>query len=186
MTFPVGSIRLDGDAALPHPIGEGINVRGLAIADYPAGTPWNTGSMDISAPIDIDVLQDVVIKDLYFYDDAAEIPECTVKLTSMGMTMDQLWLPGTDPLTLQAGDQVTLKNITIADEDLTKREYAKNLVMIIEYEQDGKTYCEHMDIQLIRRAEPYEVYLWAFKHVNTQAYYQQFLNIVRSVNFWEE
>lgn len=76
--------------------------------------------------------------------------------------------------------------ITIADQKLTQREYQNNLVLILEYEQDGETYCESLGIQIMRRHEPYEVSLWAFEGVDTQSYYQQFLNVANSVSFGGE
>ena len=182
LTIPIGSVRLDGNAACPYPRGNGAAMQSLAIGDYPGGTPWRGEHLDISTPLDITAKKDVKIKDLYIYNNVAEISECTVNLTSMGVTVDQAWSPGEDTIELLEGDEITFY-ITLADTDLTKREYAKNLVLILEYEQDGETYCDHMDIQIIRRREPYELYLWAFEGINTQAYYQQYLNVVSSVTF---
>ena len=185
LTIPIGSVRLDGDAARPYPSGDGVSVQSLAIGEYPGGSPWSVEYLALPSSLSIKVKKDIKLKDLYIYNNAAEISECTVILTSMGMTVDQVWSPGEDTLELQEGNEITL-NITLADKDLTEREYAKNMVLILEYEQDGETYCGNMDIQIIRRREPYEVYLWAFEGVNTQAYYQQFLNIAKSVTFGEE
>lgn len=157
-------------------------MQSLAIGEYPGGTPWGGECLDIPSALNMKATKDIKLTNLYVYNNMAQISECTVNLTSMGMTVDQTWSPGEDFIELQEGSEIAL-HITLADKDLTEREYAKNMVLILEYEQDGETYCDSMDIQIIRRREPYEVYLWAFEGVNTQAYYQQFLNIARSVTF---
>jgi hypothetical protein len=185
LTLPIGSVRLDGNAACPYPRGNGVETQSLAIGEYPGGTPWGGEYLDISSDLNMKVKKNIKLKDLYIYNNKAKISACAVNVTSMGMTVDQTWSPGTDTMELQEGSEITL-HITLADKDLTEREYAKNMVLILEYEQDGETYCNSMDIQVIRRREPYEVYLWAFEGVNTQAYYQQFLNIARSVTFGGE
>ena len=182
LTIPIGSVHLDGDAARPYPSGDGVSVQSLAICEYPGGSPWSVEFLDLPSSLSMKVKKNIKLKDLYIYNNAAEISECTVNLTSMGMTVDQKWLPGEDTMELQEGDEIIF-SITLQDKDLTEREYAKNMVLILEYEQDGETYCDSMDIQIIRCREPYEVYLWAFEGVNTQTYYQQFLNIARSVTF---
>ena len=182
LTIPIGSVRLDGDAARPYPSGDGVSVQSLAIGEYPGGSPWSVEFLDLPSSLSIKVKKDVKLKDLYIYNNMAQISECTVNLTSMGMTVDQTWSPGGDTMEVQEGDEIIF-NIILQDKDLTEREYAKNMVLILEYEQDGETYCESMEIQIIRRREPYEVYLWAFEGVNTQAYYTQFLNIAKSVTF---
>lgn len=185
LTIPIGSVRLDGNVACLHPRGNGAEMQTLAIGEYPGGTPWGGECLDILSALNMKVKKDIKITDLYIYNNMAQISECTVNLTSMGMTVDQKWLPGEETMELQEGDEIIF-SITLQDKDLTKREYAKNMVLILEYEQDGETYCDNMDIQIIRRREPYEVYLWAFEGVNTQAYYQQFLNIAKSVTFGGE
>ena len=185
LTIPVGEIRLDGTRSLPYSGGGGLSAQTLAISEHPGGTPWGTGYLDISADFTLTAVQSVQIKDLYFYNSDAKISKCAVERTSGGMAMDQLWTPGEDTIDLREGDSVSF-HVTIQDEDLKKREYAKNLVLICEYEQDGETYCENMDLQVIRRRTPYEVYLWAFEQVDTQSYYQQFYNIVTSLAFMGE
>lgn len=182
LTIPIGSVLLDGNAACPYPCGNGVKMQSLAIGEYPGGTPWGGECLDIPSALNMKATKDIKLTNLYVYNNMAQISECTVNLTSMGMTVDQTWSPGEDFIELQEGSEIAL-HITLADKDLTEREYAKNMVLILEYEQDGETYCDSMDIQIIRRREPYEVYLWAFEGVNTQAYYQQFLNIARSVTF---
>lgn len=182
LTVPIGAVHLDGNAVCRYPVGNGITMQTLSIAEYPGGTPWGTECMEISAPITITAKQNVKIKNLFFYNNTVEISKCIVLLNSMGAAVDLVWSPNKDAIDLQNGDQITFY-ITIKDEDLTSREYAKNLALILEYEQDGETYCDNMDIQIIRRREPYEVFLWAFQQVNTQAYYQQFLNIAKRATF---
>lgn len=183
LTLPIGTIRLDGDTDYPY--GDGIGVIDLALGEYPAGTPWGDGHLELSTGIRIRINQDVVLKDLYIYNDMAQIAECTVTLTSGGMTLDQQWTPGAETLELQGGSEASFY-ITFADEDLTQREYGKTMELFLEYEQDGETYATNVGLQLIRRRLPYEVYLWAFQGVDTQSYYQQYLNVVLNLNFEEE
>lgn len=185
LTVPVGRIYLDGTGSLPHRGGGGLSAQTMAISEHSGGTPWGTGYLDISADIILTAEKNIQIKDLYFYNSDTKISKCAVELTSGGMAMDQLWTPGEDTIDLWEGDSVSF-HITIWDDDLENREYAENLVLICEYEQDGKTYCENMDLQVIRRRTPYEVYLWAFEQADTQSYYQQFYNIVTSLAFMEE
>lgn len=185
LTIPVGKIRLDGTESLPYPGEGGLAAQTLAISEYPGGTPWGTGYLDVSANIIFKATKNIKIKDLYFYNSDTKISKCAVELTSGGMAMDQLWTPGEDTIDLREEDSVSF-HITIWDDDLENREYAENLVLICEYEKDGKTYCENIDLQVIRRRTPYEVYLWAFEQADTQSYYQQFYNIVTSLAFMEE
>lgn len=182
LTIPVGNIHLDGTAARRYPFGNGVKQKVLAISEYPGGTPWSSEYLEISAPIAIEAKEKITIKNLYVYNNTAEIAKCIVNLTSMDVSVDQAWSPGTDTIELQEGDNLTFY-ITIQDKALMKREYEKNMVLICEYEQEGETYCCSIDVQVIRRREPYEVFLWAFEGVNTQAYYQQYFNIVNSVTF---
>lgn len=183
LTLPIGTIRLDGDTDYPY--GDGIDAIDLALGEYPAGTPWGDGYLELSTGIRIRINQDVVLKDLYIYNDMAQIAECTVTLTSGGMTLDQQWTPGAETLELQGGSEASFY-ITFADEDLTQREYGKTMELFLEYEQDGETYATNVSLQLIRRRLPYEVHLWAFQGVDTQSYYQQYLNVVLNLNFEEE
>lgn len=185
LTIPIGEVRLVADAELPYPFGSGVYSESIAIGDHPAETPWSDEYLELLTGIDFKAKADITIKDLYFYNDAAEISDCSVNLTSMGMTVNQTWSPGEETLELLEGDEVSFR-ITIADQKLTQREYQNNLVLILEYEQDGETYCYYLSVQILRRHEPYEVSLWAFEGVDTQSYYQQFLNVAKSVSFGGE
>lgn len=182
LTIPIGEVRLEADAELPYPVGNGVDSETIAISGHPAETPWSDEYLELLADIDFKAEANITIKDLYFYNDAAKISDCSLNLTSMGMSVNQTWSPGEETLELLEGDEVIF-DITIADQKLTQREYQNNLVLILEYEQNGETYCSYLSVQILRRHEPYEVSLWAFEGVDTQSYYQQFLNVANSVSF---
>ena len=182
--IPVGTIRLEGEKTTTYPTGDGISLQQMGVS-APGGTPWSTDSINLENLMTMTADDAVSIKNLYIYDNIAEISRCTANLTNGNFAINTEWLPGEDTIELKAGDTLSF-DILLKDKDLTNREYGKNMMLICEYEVDGQIYCVQEDIQIFRERELYEVYLWAFKNIDTQGYYQQYFNICSRINFEEE
>jgi len=168
-TVKVGSVKVR-EASWPVPHSLKVTGHRLAVQGGAFG-PWYPGAMPVDA-IEFDVDEDVTLTNAYFYGDTtAKVLRMDLTVTNGDNEVQTQWKPG-DSLQLRAGE--TVKGVVYyTDKELASAEYGTSLVFMLEFDGNGMLPCA---FSLFRARSPQEVYLWAFKNADTQAYYKYSYN----------
>ena len=135
---------------------------------------YNEGVFELIGVFDIDNAQEeFTIHSLRILEEATQILDITVHLTSGGQSLEMKW-DGTSPLYLFKGDSITIKAIV-------KNEHAEKLMSfvacnaVIEYSNSvGEKFC-YVSTQICHERNPYEYYAIIFDGLDMEPYYRNFI-----------